>query len=67
MANGTDVLQPLRLILRPYPPLCFLVFPTLTARCLHARNDARDPSNERLNYVGERFPEFSLNGDFHAT
>ena len=43
-----------------------LVVPTFAARRLHARNDARDPSSERWNYVGERVPEFCLNGDFHA-
>ena len=47
-------------------PLCFLVVPTFAARCLHARNDARDHSSERWIYVGERVPEFCLNGDFHA-
>ena len=65
MANAADVLQPLRIIVGPYPS-SVLVVPTCTARCLHARNDARDPSSERWNYVGERVPEFCLNGDFHA-
>ena len=58
VANATDVLQPLRLI----PPV--LVVPTFAARCLHAYNDVRDPSSERWNYVGERVPEFCLNGNF---
>jgi len=30
------------------------------------RNDARNPSSERWNYVGERVSEFFLNDDFHA-
>ena len=55
----------LRLILQPYFPLR-LVVPTFAARCLHAYNDARDPSSETWNYVGEKVPEFCLNGDFHA-
>ena len=29
--------------------------PTFATRCLHVRNDARDPSSERWNYVRERF------------
>ena len=33
------------------PP--FLDVPTSAARYLHARNDARDPSSERWNFVGE--------------
>jgi hypothetical protein len=65
VANATDVLQPLRLIVHPYPP-SVLVIPTLASRCLHARNDARDPSSERWNYVGEKVKEFCLNDDFHA-
>jgi len=43
-----------------------LVVPTYPARCLGARNDARDPSSERWNYVGQKRPEFCLNGDFHV-
>jgi len=38
------------------PPLDF---PTFAARCLHVRNDARDPSSERWNYGQE-----SLGGNF---
>jgi len=30
--------------------------PTSAARCLDARNDARDPSSERWNCVGENYP-----------
>ena len=48
-----------------HPPFV-LVVRTLAARCLHARNDARDPGSERWNYVGERVPEFCLSDDFHA-
>jgi len=40
------------LFVLPYSPLFFDV-PTSTASCLHARNDARDPSSERWNLVGE--------------
>ena len=29
-------------------------FPLVAARCLYVRNDARDPSSERWNYVGEK-------------
>ena len=45
VANATDVMQPLRLIVQPYSPL-WLVIPTFAIRCLHACNDARDPSSE---------------------
>ena len=55
VANATDVLQPLRLIVLSFPPL-FLDVPTSTSRCLHARNDARDPSSERWNCVDEKVP-----------
>jgi hypothetical protein len=34
-------------------------FPTFAARCLHVRNDARDPSPERWKYGRE-----SLSGNF---
>jgi len=44
----------------PYSPLWFRV-PTFAARYLHAYNDARDPSSERWNYVGEKVQEFCLN------
>jgi len=47
-------------------PPSVLVVPTFAARCLHAYNNARDPSSERWNYVGKRVPEFWLNDDFHA-
>jgi len=33
----------------------FLDRPTSAARCLHARNDARVPSSERWNCVGENY------------
>ena len=35
----------------------FLDVPTSAARCLHAHNDARDPSSERWNCVSENYPE----------
>ena len=35
-----------------FPPP--LDVPSLAARCLYVRNDARDPSSERWNYVGEK-------------
>jgi hypothetical protein len=35
-----------------FPPC--LDLPTCAARCLHVRNDARDPSSERWNYGRER-------------
>jgi len=34
----------------------FLDVATSAARCLHARNDARDPSSERWKCVGENCP-----------
>jgi len=64
VANTLNVLQPLRLIVLPYPPLCSVV-PTTAARCLHVRNDARDPSSERWNCVGKKVQLILLN-DFHA-
>jgi len=36
-----------------FPPR--LDFPTFAARCLHVRNDTRDPSSERWNYGREWF------------
>ena len=63
VANAMDVLQPLRLILQPYSPV-WLVITTFTARCLHACNNARDPSRERWNYVSEKLPEFCLNATY---
>ena len=36
-----------------FPPP--LDVPTFAARCLYFRNDARDPSIERWNYVGEKY------------
>jgi hypothetical protein len=38
-----------------HPPL-FLDVPISAARCLYARNDARDPSSERWNCVDENYP-----------
>jgi hypothetical protein len=40
-----------------FPP--HLDVPTFAARCLHVRNDARDPNSERWNYWRER-----LSGNF---
>jgi len=40
-----------------FPPS--LDFPTFAARCLHVRNEARDPSSEMWNYGRE-----SLSGNF---
>ena len=40
----------------PPPPPPVLDVPTSTARCLHARNNARDPSSKRWNCVGENYP-----------
>ena len=40
-------------------PLRFLDVPTFAARCLHVRNEARDPSSERWNYGRE-----GLSGNF---
>jgi hypothetical protein len=40
-----------------FPPR--LDVPTFAARCIHVRNDARDPSSERWNYGQER-----LSGNF---
>ena len=35
-----------------FPPP--LVVPTFASKCLYVRNDARDPSSERWNYLGEK-------------
>jgi len=43
-----------------FPP--HLDVPTFAARCLHVRNDARDPSSEKWNYGRER-----LSGNFAYT
>ena len=46
-----------------FPPP--LDVPTFAARCLYVRNEARDPSNERWNYVGEKHGrKFCLNVRF---
>ena len=55
VANAVDVRQPSRLIVLPHPPL-FLDVATSAARYLHVRDDARDPSSERWNCVGEKVP-----------
>ena len=59
--NQSLVRRPVRCVLGKFlglvchrvPPL--LDVPTFAARCLHIRNDARDPSSERWNYGRERF------------
>jgi len=52
VANATDVLRPSRLIaLTLSPPACLDV-PMSADKCPHV-SDARDPSSERWNYVGE--------------
>ena len=43
------------LLYSPYRPACLDV-PTFAARYLHVPNDARDPSSERWNCVGENWP-----------
>jgi hypothetical protein len=50
-----------------FPPR--LDVPTFAARCLHVRNDARDPSSERWNYGQERSFLFTPLGIFcmHCT
>ena len=52
VANATHVLQPGWLMYLPYPP-AFLDVLTFAARYPHVPNDARDPSSERWNCVGE--------------
>ena len=40
---------------------------TFTARCLHVRNDARDPSSEKWNYGRKRLPgNFAYMASIHA-
>jgi len=55
VANATDVLQPIGLLYSPYPPPR-LDIPTFAARYPYVQNDARDPSSERWNCVGENWP-----------
>ena len=47
----------------PYT-LLFLDVPTSAARCLHDRNDARDPSGKRWNCVGENYSVILLKWQF---
>jgi hypothetical protein len=42
----------IRLIVLPSSPL-LLEVPNVAARCLYVLRDARDPSNERWNFMGE--------------
>jgi len=44
------------LLYSPYHTPACLDVPTFAARYLHVHNDARDPSSERWNYVGENWP-----------
>ena len=53
---GSLGVKRLRLSVLPYPPSLFLDVPTSDARCLHARNDAREPSSERWKCMGENVP-----------
>ena len=74
VANATDVLQPSRLIVLNISP-SYLDVTTFAARYLHVHDDARDPSSEKWNCVGENwpviFPEIttstSIQGSLHAT
>jgi hypothetical protein len=43
------------------PLSLILDFPASSARCLHFPHDARDPSSERWNFVGENCPIISPN------
>ena len=54
VANASDILQPWRLIVLPYPPLLFLRRPHFCRQVPHTHNDARDPSSERQNCVGDK-------------
>jgi hypothetical protein len=53
---GSGTLHPGQVLRGSLPliPPCLDV-PTFAARCLHVRNDARDPSSERCNYGRESF------------
>ena len=53
MANAMDVLQPGRLIVFTLSPPACLDIPTFAAQYPHVPDDARDPSSERWNCVGE--------------
>ena len=55
VANATHVPLTEGLLYYPIPHLRFLDVPTSAARHLHAR-EARDPSSERWNCVGENVP-----------
>jgi hypothetical protein len=55
VANATDVLQPSRLIVLNISP-SYLDVTTFAARYLHVHDDARDPSSEKWNCVGENWP-----------
>ena len=42
------------LLYYPILPSLFLDVPNSITRCLHIRNDTRDPSSKRWNYVGKK-------------
>ena len=69
VANATDVLQPSRLIALTLSPTACLDIPTFAARYPHVHNDARDPTSERWNCVGENWPvilpEIATSGIFY--
>jgi hypothetical protein len=52
-AKAPVALQPLGVLYTLYTPR-FLDVPTVAARCLHVLSDARDPSSERWNFMGEK-------------
>jgi len=56
VANATDVLQPSWLILLTLSPPGLFGCSHIRRQVPHVHNDARDPSNERWNYVGENWP-----------
>ena len=48
-----------------FPPP--LDVPNFAARCLYVRNDARDPSSEKVELWARKFSgNFCLNSDFHV-
>ena len=61
VANATMYCSLAGLLYSPYPPhpKCLDV-PPFADRCSHIHNDARDPSSERWNYVGENQPVLLL-------
>ena len=53
VVNVTDVLQPKRLIVLTIFPLRVWTFPRSPTDAPMSTHDARDPSSERWNFVGE--------------